>query len=89
MTTSNTTELREGAEQRAAEANRPQGSPQEAAAEPRLPEGCIPVLPLRNTVLFPSTVLPLEVGRPKSVAAVQYAVKTQSLVGVILQRDAD
>src|SRR6516162_5316648 len=53
----------------------------------RLPEGTIPLLPLRDSVLFPATVLPLEVGRPSSVAAVQYAVKTQGPIGTILQRD--
>ena len=40
----------------------------------RLPEGTIPLLPLRDSVLFPATVLPLEVGRASSVAAVQHAV---------------
>jgi ATP-dependent Lon protease len=69
-----------------AEAPRPQ-----AAAEPelRLPEGLIPLLPVRDSVLFPGTVLPLEVGRPSSIAAVQHAVKTQGPIGVILQRNPE
>jgi ATP-dependent Lon protease len=63
-------------------------SPAEApAGELRLPEGAIPLLPLRNAVLFPGTVLPLEVGRPGSLAAVHFAVKSQTPVGVVLQRD--
>ncbi len=88
MTISNPTELRDTAPDQgpAADSSRPQTG---AQPEITLPEGCIPILPLRNSVLFPATVLPLEVGRPRSVAAVQYAVKTQSPLGVILQRDAE
>ncbi len=37
----------------------------------------LPVLPLRNTVVFPSVIAPLVVGRPKSVAAVEAAVTTE------------
>jgi len=69
------------------ESPRPDTAP--ASTEPglRLPEGTSPLLPLRDSVLFPATVLPLEVGRPSSVAAVQHAVKTQGPIGTILQRD--
>src|SRR6266545_4943119 len=37
----------------------------------------IPVLALQNTTLFPDTVVPLAVGRPRSVAAVEAALATQ------------
>ena len=37
----------------------------------------IPVLPLNNTTLFPETVMPLAVGRPRSVAAVEAALATE------------
>ncbi len=55
----------------------------------KLPEGCIPLLPVRNTVLFPATMLPLDAAAPKAAAAVQHAVKTQSPIGVLLQTDPE
>ena len=47
------------------------------------------ILPVRNTVLFPGTVLPLAVGRPRSVAAAQEAVKAKRSIGVLLQRNLE
>jgi ATP-dependent Lon protease len=47
----------------------------------------LPVLPLRNTVLFPGVVLPITVGRDKSIKAVNDAYKTDKLVGVVAQKD--
>ena len=47
----------------------------------------LPVLPLRNTVLFPGVVLPITVGRDKSIQAVNEAYKTDKLIGVIAQLD--
>ena len=35
------------------------------------------VLPLQNTTLFPETVVPLAIGRPRSIAAVQAALATE------------
>jgi ATP-dependent Lon protease len=49
----------------------------------------IPVLPLRNTVLFPGVVLPITVGRDKSIQAVNEAYKSDKLVGVIAQKDSN
>src|SRR5215203_5620235 len=46
------------------------------------------LLPLRNTVLFPGVVLPITVGRDKSIKAVTDAYKTHKLVGVIAQKDS-
>jgi ATP-dependent Lon protease len=48
----------------------------------------LPILPLRNTVLFPGVVLPITVGRDKSIKAVNEAYKADKLVGVVAQRDA-
>jgi hypothetical protein len=68
----------------------PQPSAPDAAGEAlRLPPDVLPVLPLRNTVLFPTMVIPLGVGRERSRAGVQYAMRTQSPVAVLLQREAD
>ncbi len=49
----------------------------------------IPLLPLRNTVLFPGVVLPITVGRDKSIKAVNDAYKNNKLIGVIAQRDSN
>ena len=48
----------------------------------------LPVLPLRNTVLFPGVVLPITVGRDKSIKAVNDAYKTDKLIGVLAQKDS-
>jgi ATP-dependent Lon protease len=58
-------------------------------SRPRLtvPPGAMVILPLRNTVLFPSTIMPLVVGRPTSLQIVEEAVRQQSPVGFIAQRD--
>jgi ATP-dependent Lon protease len=50
--------------------------------------GELPVLPLRNTVLFPGVVLPITVGRDKSIKAVNEAYKSDKLIGVIAQKDS-
>jgi ATP-dependent Lon protease len=49
----------------------------------------IPILPLRNTVLFPGVVLPITVGRDKSIKAANDAYKADKLVGVLAQKDSN
>ena len=49
----------------------------------------LPILPLRNTVLFPGVVLPITVGRDKSIKAVNDAYKQDKLIGVVAQKDAN
>ena len=49
----------------------------------------LPLLPLRNTVLFPGVVLPITVGRDKSIKAVNDAYKADKLVGVVAQKDSN
>lgn len=51
--------------------------------------GDLPILPLRNTVLFPGVVLPITVGRDKSIKAVNDAYKADKLVGVLAQKDSN
>ncbi len=46
----------------------------------------LPILPIRNTVLFPGVVLPITVGRDKSIRLVQDAYKGDRTVGVISQK---
>lgn len=49
----------------------------------------MPILPLRNTVLFPGVVIPLSVGREKSIKAIKDAYKKDKYVGVLSQSDPD
>ena len=49
----------------------------------------LPVVPIKNTVLFPNLLMPLSVGRPKSVAAIQAALTTEAKeILVVTQRDS-
>ena len=52
-----------------------------------IPEN-IPLLALRNTVLFPGVVIPITVGRDKSIKAVTDAYKSDKLIGVVAQKDS-
>lgn len=56
---------------------------------PKLPNDVIIVLPVRNTVLYPGMVMPLSVGRRRSVAAIQEAVKTDRPLAVVMQRNQE
>ena len=51
--------------------------------------GEIPILPLRNTVLFPGVVIPITVGRDKSIKAVKDAYKGDKIIGVLAQKDSN
>ena len=55
---------------------------------PPLPADAVPIVPMRNVVLFPGIVLPVTLGREESIAAAQEAVRTGRKVGLLLQRDA-
>ncbi len=61
----------------------------QAGALPPLPADALIIVPVRSTVLFPGLVLPITLGRPKSVAAAQQAVRDQRQVGILMQRDAE
>lgn len=47
----------------------------------------LPILPLRNTVLFPGVVIPITVGRDKSIKLIKDAYKGGRIIGVVSQRD--
>ena len=49
----------------------------------------IPILPLRNMVLFPGVALPVIIGRPKSMRLIKEAVHKKSLIGVVCQKEMD
>jgi ATP-dependent Lon protease len=48
----------------------------------------IPILPLRNTVLFPGVVIPITVGRDKSIRLIQDANTSDKIIGVLAQKDS-
>ncbi len=54
-----------------------------------LPEDLVCIVPVRNVVLFPGIVMPLSLGRPKSIAAAQEAARGERPIGVLLQRIAE
>ena len=49
----------------------------------------IPILSLRNTVLFPGVVLPISIGRPKSIQLIKDAYRNDKIVGTVAQKDPD
>ena len=53
-----------------------------------LPE-TIPILSLRNTVLFPGVVLPISIGRPRSIQLIKEAYRYDKIVGTVAQKDPD
>ena len=48
----------------------------------------LPILPLRDTVLFPNSFMPLAVARESSVRLIDEAISQGKLIGVFTQRDA-
>ena len=48
----------------------------------------MPILPLRNMVLFPGVIMPVALGRKKSLNAVRYCHKKNAPIGVFAQKDA-
>lgn len=47
----------------------------------------VPILPLRNMVLFPGVAMPVIVGRPKSMRLVKDAVQKKTMIGVVCQKE--
>ncbi len=61
---------------------------EEAMEKMDLPE-VLPILPLRNNVLFPGVVIPITVGRDKSIRLIQEANKGSKIIGVVAQKNQD
>lgn len=53
----------------------------------KLPES-LPILPLRNTVLFPGVVIPITVGRDKSIRLIRESYRNDRTIGVVAQKDS-
>ncbi|GIR57914.1 MAG: Lon protease [Crocinitomicaceae bacterium] len=49
----------------------------------------LPILPLRNNVLFPGVVIPITLGRDKSIKLIQDAYKGNKIIGVVSQIDSN
>ncbi len=49
----------------------------------------IPILSLRNTVLFPGVVLPISIGRPRSIQLIKDAYRNDKIVGTVAQKDPE
>src|SRR5665811_2611368 len=58
-----------------------------ASAEPNIRE--LPLVALRETVIFPEMIVPLQVGRDKSVAALNAAVASNGPIALVTQRQAE
>lgn len=56
--------------------------------EEEIPEE-LPILPLKNTVLFPGVVIPITVGRDRSLKLVKDAYEGEKTIGVVTQKNAD
>ena len=59
---------------------------EEALRNEELPDK-VPILPLRNTVLFPGVVIPITAGRDKSIQVIKDANKADKIIGVVAQKD--
>ena len=60
---------------------------EEAISKESIPE-IIPILPLKNTVLFPGVVIPITASRDKSIQLIKDANSNDKLLGVVAQKDA-
>jgi len=67
----------------------PLNEEEDANADEQAIPADLPILPLRNTVLFPGVVIPITVGRDKSIKAVNDAYKADKLIGVVAQKDSN
>jgi ATP-dependent Lon protease len=56
---------------------------------PPLPPDALIIVPVRSTVLFPGIMLPITIGRQRSIAAAQQAVRDQRPVGILMQRNPE
>ncbi len=59
---------------------------EDAMSKEKLPE-TLPILPLKNTVLFPGVVIPITAGRDKSIKLINETNKGGKVIGVVSQKD--
>jgi len=58
-------------------------------AEVRIPSDALIIVPVRDAVIFPGTVAPITIARPRSVSAAQQALREQRAIGILLQRNPE
>jgi ATP-dependent Lon protease len=59
------------------------------SAPASVPSDAMIIMPVRNMVLFPGIVIPLAIGRSRSIAAAQQAMREERPLGIVMQRDAE
>jgi ATP-dependent Lon protease len=57
-------------------------------AEPKIPD-VLPLLPMRNLVLFPNVVAPVSIGRPGSIKLIEESLSKSKIIGVVAQRNPE
>jgi ATP-dependent Lon protease len=67
----------------------PIAAPDSANGALALPDDAIIIVPVRDLVLFPGMILPVTIGRERSIAGAQQAIKSERSIGLLLQRNPD
>ncbi len=62
---------------------------EETLKEAIIEKPVLPVLPLRNTILYPSMIIPLAVGRERSLKALEQATRQDGLIFIVSQKDGE
>lgn len=62
---------------------------EESLKEGIIEKPVLPVLPLRNTILYPSMIIPLAVGRERSLKALEQATRQDGLIFIVSQKDGE
>ncbi|WP_027574582.1 endopeptidase La [Bradyrhizobium sp. WSM1743] len=55
----------------------------------KIPDDALIIVPVREMVLFPGAIAPITIGRAKSIAAAQQALREQRPIGIVLQRSPE
>lgn len=65
------------------------GDSQQLSQSPSVPDDALIIVPVRGVVLFPGIIMPITVGRKRSIAAAQEAARSERPIGILLQRDPE
>ncbi len=56
---------------------------------PSVPDDVLIIVPVRNMVMFPGVMMPMQVGRDFSIAGIEEAFESKRRIGLLMQHDAD